>query len=63
MLGQQRCDAPGRQLPVERVRTSTWDVFRSDEFQNALGVTTKFALITVPSGLALGVGLAVLADK
>ena len=28
-----------------------------------LGVTFKFALITVPFGCVLGVGLAVLADK
>ena len=39
------------------------DVFRSTEFQHALGVTVKFALLTVPVGLALGIGLAVLADK
>jgi biotin synthase-like enzyme len=39
------------------------DVFRSVEFQHALWVTVKFALLTVPTGLVLGVGLAVLADK
>jgi sn-glycerol 3-phosphate transport system permease protein len=39
------------------------DLFRSTEFQNALGVTFQFALITVPIGVAFGVGLAVLADK
>ncbi|MET0460259.1 MAG: sugar ABC transporter permease, partial [Ilumatobacteraceae bacterium] len=33
------------------------------EFQHALWVTVKFALLTVPTGLVLGVGLAVLADK
>jgi sn-glycerol 3-phosphate transport system permease protein len=38
-------------------------VARSEEFQHALWVTIKFALITVPIGVALGVGLAVLADK
>ena len=62
VLGQQRCDVQG-----ENCRSNGWDqywdVFRSDEFQHALLVTTKFALITVPLGLALGVGLAVLADK
>ena len=38
-------------------------MFRSVEFQHALWVTVKFALLTVPTGLVLGVGLAVLADK
>ena len=62
VLGQQRCDNQG-----QNCRSNGWDqyvdVFRSTEFQNALWVTVKFALITVPLGLALGVGLAVLADK
>jgi sn-glycerol 3-phosphate transport system permease protein len=40
-----------------------WDVFQSNEFRHALGVTFLFALITVPTGIALGLGLAVLADK
>lgn len=61
-LGQQRCNALG-----ENCRSNGWDqywdVFRSVEFQNALGVTFRFALMTVPLGLALGVGLAVLAHK
>ena len=61
-LGQQRCDAFG-----DDCRSNGFDqyvdLFRSIEFQNALWVTVKFALITVPLGLALGVGLAVLADK
>jgi sn-glycerol 3-phosphate transport system permease protein len=61
-LGHMRCDASGN-----RCRTTGWDqyidVARSEEFQHALGVTAKFALITVPSGLLLGIGLAVLADK
>ena len=39
------------------------DVARSNEFQHAFWVTVKFALLTVPIGLVLGVGLAVLADK
>ena len=38
-------------------------MFRSTEFQHALGVTVKFVLLTVPIGLALGIGLAVLADR
>lgn len=61
-LGQQRCNAFG-----DRCVSNGWqqypDLFRSVEFQNALWVTVKFALITVPLGLVLGVGLAVLADK
>jgi sn-glycerol 3-phosphate transport system permease protein len=39
------------------------DMFRSNEFQHALGVTIKFTLLTVPLGIAMGLGLAVLADK
>src|SRR5215211_1748557 len=61
-LGHQRCDATG-----SNCRSNGWDqyvdAFRSTEFQNALWVTVKFALFTVPLGLALGVGLAVLANK
>ena len=61
-LGQERCDALG-----ENCTSNGWDqyvdVFRSVEFQHALWVTVKFALLTVPTGLVLGVGLAVLADK
>jgi sn-glycerol 3-phosphate transport system permease protein len=61
-LGQQRCDAQG-----ENCRSSGWDqyvdVIRSDEFRDAVTVTFKFALITVPIGLALGIALAALADK
>ena len=40
-----------------------WDVFQSNEFRHSLGVTFVFALITVPIGIALGLWLAVLADK
>jgi sn-glycerol 3-phosphate transport system permease protein len=61
-LGHLRCDATGR-----RCREGGWgqyiDVFRSNEFQHALANTARLALMTVPIGLALGVGLAVLADK
>jgi sn-glycerol 3-phosphate transport system permease protein len=61
-LGQARCDAQG-----DNCTSNGWDqyvdVARSEEFQHALWVTVKFALITVPVGIALGVGLAVLADK
>ena len=62
VLGQQRCDSQG-----QNCRSNGWDqyvdAFRSNEFQDALLVTFKFALITVPLGLVLGVGLAVLGDK
>lgn len=61
-LGHQRCDAQG-----DNCRSNGWDqyvdVFRSDDFQHALLVTVKFALLTVPTGLVLGVALAVLADR
>ncbi len=61
-LGHQRCNSQGR-----KCRSNGWDqytdVLRSREFHHALIVTAKFALITVPIGLLLGVGLAVLADR
>lgn len=61
-LGQTRCDGQGLNC-----RSNGWDQYldaaRSDEFRQALIVTGKFALITVPFGLVLGIGLAVLADK
>ncbi len=61
-LGQQRCDAQGKNC-----RSNGWDqyidVIRSNEFREAVVVTFKFALITVPIGLALGIALAALADK
>ena len=62
VLGSKRCDIQGGNC-----RSNGWDqyvdVFRSVEFQNSLWATSKLALITVPLGLALGVGLAVLANK
>ena len=62
LLGSQRCDIQGTNC-----RSNGWDqyvdVFRSVEFQHALWATFKLALITVPLGLILGVGLAVLANK
>lgn len=62
LLGRQRCDAQGKNCT-----SNGWDqyldAFRSTEFQNALWITFKFALITVPLGLVLGIGLAVLANK
>jgi ABC-type sugar transport system permease subunit len=61
-LGHQRCDNTGNNC-----RSNGWDqyvdVFRSREFQAAMRTTFEFVVLTVPIGLALGVGLAVLADK
>ncbi len=61
-LGQTRCDAQGNNC-----QSNGWDqyvdVARSPEFQDAIWVTVKFALITMPLGIVLGIGLAVLADK
>jgi len=61
-LGHQRCDAQG-----DNCRSNGWDqyldVIASNEFRAAVVVTVKFALITVPLGLVLGIGLAALADK
>lgn len=62
ILGQQRCDVQGQNC-TSNGWDQYWDAFRSIEFQNALWVTVKFALITVPLGMVLGVGLAVLANK
>ena len=61
-LGQQRCDNFGNNC-VSNGLDQYVDLFRSVEFQNALEVTIKFALITLPLGVIFGVGLAVLADK
>lgn len=61
-LGQQRCNNFGGNCQSQGFGQYA-DIFRSTEFQNALTVTVKFALLTVPLGLVLGVGLAVLADK
>lgn len=59
-LGQQRC---GVTQCTNKGFGQYVDAFRSNEFQDALVVTLKYALITVPIGLVLGVGLAILADK
>ncbi|MGB0112140.1 MAG: sugar ABC transporter permease [Ilumatobacteraceae bacterium] len=61
-LGQQRCDNFGGNCQSQGFGQYV-DIFQSTEFQNALVVTIKFALLTVPLGLILGVGLAVLADR
>lgn len=60
--GHLRCDATG-----SKCRDAGWrqylDVFNSDQFQHALTVSLKLVVFTVPIGLVLGIGLAVLADK
>jgi ABC-type sugar transport system permease subunit len=61
-LGQQRCNYQGRNCQSVGWGQYT-NVIKSDEFQQALWVTIKFAAITVPLGLAFGVGLAILADR
>lgn len=61
-LGQQRCDNFGGNCESQGLGQYV-DIFRSTEFQHALAVTVKFAALTVPLGLVLGIGLAVLANK
>ncbi len=60
--GHKKCD-----IQVKNCRDVGWQqfsrVFQSTQFQDALVVSVKFAIFTVPTGLILGVGLAVLADK
>ena len=60
--GTKSCDSTGT-----RCTDVGWsqfsNVFQSREFQDALTVSLKLALMTVPTGLVLGVGLAMLADK
>ncbi len=62
LLGTRKCNVSGRVC-----KTVGWHqyvtVWRSAPFQNALGNTLRFVAMTVPIGLVLGVGLAVLADK
>jgi ABC-type sugar transport system permease subunit len=62
-LGRYRGGTFGNERQVYVGWSQFGDVFQSDEFRHALQVTISFALITVPIGLVLGVGLAVLADK
>jgi ABC-type sugar transport system permease subunit len=61
-LGTKSCDATGQRC-VTNGFDQYIDTANSAEFRHALWVTIKFALLTVPPGLVLGVGLAVLADK
>ena len=62
VLGGRRCNAVGENCRTNGVRQYV-DVVQSNEFRHALWVTVKFALLTVPLGVVLGVGLAVLADR
>ena len=62
VLGQQRCNSFGTQCESNGFDQYV-DLFLSTEFQGALEATAILALISVPLGLILGVGLAVLADK
>jgi ABC-type sugar transport system permease subunit len=62
LLGAKRCNAQGENCRTNGIRQYT-DVAQSREFRHALWVTIKFALLTVPVGIALGLGLAVLADR
>lgn len=62
ILGHQKCNATGK-ICKEAGWGQYWRVVRGADFQNALGNTFSFAVMTVPLGLVLGVGLAVLADK
>ena len=60
--GHLSCNQTGTKC-TDRGWSTYYDVFMSEQFQDALGVSVKLALMTVPAGLILGVGLAVLADK
>jgi ABC-type sugar transport system permease subunit len=60
--GHFRCDVTGKKC-TDQGWGRYIDVFQSAEFQHALSVSLKLMFLTVPTGLVLGVGLAVLADK
>ena len=62
-LGHERCDVQGQELPLQRVGPVHRRARAATSSATPSRSTVKFALITVPIGLALGVGLAVLADK
>ncbi|HQZ36397.1 MAG TPA: hypothetical protein PK020_18365, partial [Ilumatobacteraceae bacterium] len=60
--GHLSCDQTGRKC-TEKGWGQYLDVFQSKQFQDSLAVSIKLAVMTVPVGLILGIGLAVLADK
>ena len=61
ILGLHQSDPFGISLNYVGISRYT-DVLGSDAFQDSLLVTVKYALLTVPTGLVLGLGLAVLAQ-
>jgi len=61
-LGQFEEDPFGRRRVYVGL-SRFWDVLESDAFRNSLAVTLRFTLLTVPLGLALGLGLALLAHQ
>lgn len=61
-LGQYEEDPFGRHRVYVGL-SRFWDVLSSDAFRSSLGVTLRFTLLTVPLGLALGLGLALLAHQ
>ena len=62
-LGLHQNDFFGGQPGVRRVPPVRRRPHVSSDFRHSLWVTVEYALLTVPIGLALGIGLAVLADK
>jgi len=63
-LGLRETKRSGFSTATEYVGFSQYiDVLTSDEFRHSLWVTVKFGLLTVPLGLVLGLGLALLADR
>lgn len=61
-LGLHQSDPFG--ISLEYVGLSRYgDVLGSDGFRRSLWVTVKYAMLTVPTGLVLGLGLAVLANR
>jgi sn-glycerol 3-phosphate transport system permease protein len=61
-LGLNQSDPFGIELHYVGISRYT-DVLGSESFRNSLWVTVKYALLTVPTGVALGLGLAMLAHR
>jgi sn-glycerol 3-phosphate transport system permease protein len=62
VLGLYRSDPFGGAGELVGIR-QYGEVLGSDDFRTSLGVTLRFVLLTVPLGLVLGLGLAVLAHQ
>ena len=62
-LGQQRCDNFGDNCVLAGLRPVRRHLPQRPSSRTRWSSPSKFALLTVPLGLVLGVGLAVLADK